>query len=358
MDNLIPFFMKAIQKEDIHRPPFWLMRQAGRYLPEYRDIRKQAGSFLNLCYTPEYATEVTLQPIERYDFDAAILFSDILVIPDALGISVTFKEGVGPVLPHIPEDSLSDYANKLKRISLQKDVLDQTLSPVYKTVENVRCTLPKDKALIGFCGAPWTVLLYILEEKPSKGCERTRGLFYTHPEIVQTYTDALIEASVHYLSQQIESGANVIQIFDSWAVHVPATLFETFIQKPLYTLCKRLKKKYPHIPIILFPRGLNQEQLKRLVFERNSCFDVLSLDYTLDMTWAHNTLQDHICLQGNMDPAVLLSTPEKVKEEVLRLLSLMMQKPGYIFNLGHGILPQVPLKNVEILCHTIQNWHK
>lgn len=347
---------KTFNKEKIDRPPMWLMRQAGRYLPEYREIRKSTSSFLDMCYTPEKAAEVTLQPLRRYNFDVAILFSDILVIPHALGMKVEFIAGTGPVLGRPSEEELKIFSEKCQHYSNNAEHLDQILNPIYETVRRVKQELREDQALMGFCGAPWTVLLYMLDEKPSKGSDRTREIAYKTPELFDTLMESLVEASAHYLCSQIEAGADALQIFDSWALQVPHTLYDRAVKQPLYRLCEKVKEKHPNIPIILFPRGLSEQKLIDLVKDNQGCFDGLSIDYTVDPKWAADMLQDHIVVQGNLDPTVMLSTPEVIKEETEKLLTIMTQKPGYIFNFGHGILPHVPVEHVAVLAETVQSW--
>ena len=347
---------KALKMETNDRPPLWLMRQAGRYLPEYRELRASVPSFLELCYSPELAAEVTLQPMKRFNFDVAILFSDILVIPDALDVDVQFKKNEGPVLSKPKDEELESFANRLDILSKDPEHLDETLGPIYQTVALVKQNLKPSQALMGFCGAPWTVLLYMLDEKPSKGSERTRALAYARPGLFEKMINALVEASAHYLCEQIDAGADAIQIFDSWALQVPHTLYKQAVENPLFALCKKVKAKHPNTPIILFPRGLSEEKLKELVKNNKGYFDGLSLDYTVDPAWAAEHLQPHICLQGNLDPTIMLSTPERIVAETEKLLEIMTKKPGYIFNFGHGILPSVPVEHVEVLAKTVQNW--
>ena len=349
--------IKSLNREFVERPPLWLMRQAGRYLPEYKKIRKEAGSFLNLCYNPELAKEVTLQPIKRFNFDAAILFSDILVIPNALGVDVTFVEGDGPVLEKLPiQKGRKALEEAILNLENNRYLVKEKLATVWKTVAKVKGDLKDDKALLGFCGAPWTVALYLLDNKPSKQSEVTRSMAYKYPDLFDKLMDILVESSAEYLCGQIKSGADALQIFDSWASQIPDTLYERALKQPTLKLCKLVKKEYPKTPIILFPRGLSEKKLIDLADNAKGLFEGLSLDYTVDMTWACEYLQNKVCLQGNLDPAIMLTTPENIEKETLKILEVTTKKPGYIFNFGHGILPNVPIENVEALTKVVQNW--
>lgn len=350
--------VKTLNKEHSPKVPMWLMRQAGRYLPEYRELRKQAGSFLDLCYNPELATEVTLQPIRRYDFNVAILFSDILVIPHALGLDLKFVQGEGPVLKKLNTSSKEALLSDIETLENKINDVETFLSPIFETVKGVKKELDDEKSLMGFCGAPWTVALYMLDNKPSKASDVTRTVAYLYPDLFDRLMDVLVESSFNYLSKQIESGADAVQIFDSWASQIPDALFEKALLKPTFKLCKKLKEKHPKTPIVLFPRGLSESKLLRLVHEGEGLFEGLSLDYTVDMAWACEHLQDKVCLQGNLDPVVMLSNPETIIKEAEKILKIATKKPGYIFNFGHGILPSVPPENVAALAEFVQNWEK
>lgn len=325
-------------------PPVWVMRQAGRYLPEYQATRKQAGSFLDLCYTPQLACEVTLQPINRFDFDAAIIFSDILVIPQALGIELDFKEGVGPVLDIMQNidnvEDLSPDTNKLQ--------------PVYEAIRLTRVKLPEDKALIGFCGAPWTLAQYMLDAKPSKDNLNTRRLAYESPQKFEEFLNVITQACVQHLGAQIEAGCDAVQIFDSWAANVPAELFESCVLIPLTSICRNLKVLYPHVPIIVFPKGLKERQLQALA-AHTSEFAALGLDHGQDLTWASANLPENLVFQGNLDPAVLLTNPATVREQTLKMLRRIPRERPHIANLGHGITPATPVENVQAFIDTIRN---
>lgn len=341
-------FLKALYREEVDRPPFWMMRQAGRSLPEYRELRLKAGGFLDLCYNPAFGAEVTLQPLKRFGMDAAILFSDILVIPHALGQDLTFQAGEGPKLPPISVEDIPKLRENL-------DNIHETLNPIYETVRRVKEGLTEEQTLIGFCGAPWTVSTYMIEGGGSKNYAKTTSFSIKHAEEYDELMDLLIEASIRYLSKQIEAGAEAIQIFDSWAaVHSPEQ-FTRCVLKPLLKMAKRLKEIHPDTPIILFPRGIHPHQLE-LFAAHNANFEALGLDTTIDMNWASEKLQDKVCIQGNLDPNLLLTTPDVVKEKVTNLLEIGHKKPGFVFNLGHGVLPETPMENLESLVKTIKDF--
>lgn len=338
-----------------HTPAMWLMRQAGRYLPEYRELRKEAGSFLDLCYNPLMAKEVTLQPIRRFGFDAAILFSDILVIPHSLGMDVQFVAGEGPLLDRLNVNNKADLEKRLNTLEAKVASAAAFLKPVCETVRLTRKELDNDKTLIGFCGAPWTVSLYMIDKHPSKSSEETRKLAFMYPELYQKLLNVLVDSSFEYLSAQVESGADVLQIFDSWASQVPDTLFEMAIEKPLLSLCAKLKEKHPDVPIILFPRGLSESKLIRLASQAKGLFEGMGLDYSVDMQWAVDYLSDKVVLQGNLDPTVMLSTPDQIEKETVKVLKVAAQaKGGYIFNFGHGIIKETPIAHVEKLVEVVR----
>lgn len=339
---------RALRREKVERPPVWLMRQAGRYLPEYLETRKHAGGFLDLCYNPTLATEVTLQPIRRFGFDASILFSDILVLPHAMGMEVWFEAGEGPKLT--PLQTAADVA-KLEKADIHKH-----LSPVYETVDRLKTALPAETTLIGFCGAPWTVATYMLEGGGSKDFKTAKTWLYKDPDTFQRLMDILVQRSADYLIAQIDAGAEVVQVFDSWAGVMSPACFEIAILEPLLALSKKVRTARPNTPIILFPRGLHPHQLEHLVAKGKGLFDGLGLDTTQDMQWANQTLQPHIAIQGNLDPISLYAPAQTVQKKVHHLLETCGHTPGYIFNLGHGITPQTPIENVELLVKTIQNF--
>lgn len=332
----LPKLLRVLGGEVITPPPVWLMRQAGRYLPEYQAVREKAGSFLNLCFTPDLATEVTLQPIRRFGLDAAILFSDILVIPLALGQQVEFVNGEGPVLgPPVT-------AEGIKALSTER-VLD-VLAPIMQTVRQTRQSLPAEVPLIGFAGGPWTVATYMIEGGSSRTFPRTLALIEEAPAVMDQLMGLLVPATVAYLCAQIEAGAQVLQIFESWAAIAPEAWRPRWLYEPLRRIMTQLRRRHPHIPVIGFPRGLQRPDW--YPFLSASGVDALSLDPTADMEWAAQHLPCPV--QGNLDPQRLVDGGEPLRQEVKRLKALMGQRP-YIFNLGHGIVPQTPPHHVTEL---------
>ncbi|MGI9491299.1 MAG: uroporphyrinogen decarboxylase, partial [Geminicoccaceae bacterium] len=302
------------------------MRQAGRYLPEYREIRRQVSGFLELCYTPELAVEVTMQPIRRFGFDAAILFSDILVVPDALGCDVNFVEGEGPKLRTIRDEA--------SIAALNADSLHQHLAPVYETLRRLRESLPADTALIGFAGAPWTVTSYMVEGGGSKEFQETRTFARRDPEAFSALIDLVTEATADYLKAQVEAGAQALQLFDSWAGVLPPDQFHRWCTRPIEKIVSTVKDAYPNIPIIAFPRGAG---VLYEHFAQRIPVDGISLDTTVPVDWASQALSK-VCLQGNLDPIALLSGGEDMLNNAEHLLKTMAGRP-FVFNLGHGVLP-------------------
>jgi uroporphyrinogen decarboxylase len=323
--------------EGIRPPPIWLMRQAGRYLPEYRAIRSKASSFLDFCYTPAAAAEATLQPIRRFHFDAAILFSDILVVPHAMGQKISFESGEGPRLEPIaePED--------LSRLDEIFDV--KRLSPVFETIERVKGDLPANVALIGFCGAPWTVASYMIAGQGTNDQSPARLFAFRRPEAFGRLIERLVEASTQYLLGQIEAGVEVVQIFDSWAGLLPPLEFEKWVVAPVRAIIARLRTKCPNIPVIAFIRNAGGH-LPRLSEELGA--QCLGLDTSVDPRWAIAETKKDVALQGNLDPLALLAGGAALEREIDAIMQAFEGK-AHIFNLGHGILPQTPIEHVERL---------
>lgn len=319
-------------------PPLWLMRQAGRYLPEYREVRGRAGSFLNLCYTPELAAEVTLQPIRRFGFDAAILFSDILVVPDALGQGVRFVEGEGPVLDPITCD---------KEIAgLRLEATREKYARVSETVARVRAGLPEETALIGFCGAPWTVATYMVEGKGSKDQAAARLWAYRDPTGFGKLIDVLVEASIDYLCQQVAAGAEALQIFDTWAASLPDDELERWVVSPTLRIVAGVRDRYPAVPIIGFPRGAAASAVRYVVATGVSGF---SCDTAVPLSEMSSLGEALGCvMQGNLDPLLLVSGGPAMKRRVEEILEHMNGR-RFVFNLGHGIVPQTPPEHVAQL---------
>jgi len=308
------------------RPPIWLMRQAGRYLPEYRALRQQAGSFLELCYTPDLATEITLQPVRRFGLDAAILFSDILVVADALGCPVAFVEGRGPQLQPVR------HRAALARLDLTR--LKAHLAPVYETVRRVRAALPASTALIGFAGAPWTVAAYMVEGEGSKEFYAARAFARSDPDGFGGLIELLCDATTAHLLAQIEAGAQIVQLFDSWAGVLPEPEFVRWCQVPAARIVAALKQAHPEVPVIAFPRGAG-------VLYRSYAaavpVDGISLDTTVPLAWARRELAG-VCLQGNLDPVALLAGDAVWRAEAGRIIQALAGR-RFVFNLGHGVLP-------------------
>jgi uroporphyrinogen decarboxylase len=322
-------------------PPVWLMRQAGRYLPEYRALRKQAKSFLDFCFTPDLAVEATLQPLRRFAFDAAILFSDILVIPHALGQHVSFEEGEGPRLK--PVHSVGDIDR------LSAGALKERLAPVFESLRRLRRELPPRVALIGFAGAPWTVAAYMVEGRGGTGFETAKKMARGEPTLFGRLIDLLVEQTIVYLSAQIEAGAEVIQIFDSWAGDLDEEQRRRWSLGPLTRIVSALQAAHPQIPVILFPRGAGDSYAG---YAQIPCLSGLSLDSQVDLGWAARTLQSQVALQGNLDPELLVAGGPSMRQAMQRILEGLGQGP-LIFNLGHGILPQTPLEHVAELVELV-----
>ena len=318
------------------------MRQAGRYLPEYRALRAQAPSFLDFCFTPDLAVEATLQPIRRFGFDGAIMFSDILVIPHALGQTVRFAEGHGPLLE--PIRTAADMAR------LSAAGLRDRLAPVFETLRRLSVALPAETTLIGFAGAPWTVASYMIEGAGGSDFVNAKRMAYGEPELFAGLIDLLVESTVDYLTAQVEAGAEVLQLFDSWSGALAEPERRSWSLEPLIRITQRLKALHPEIPVILFPRGVG---LLYGDFARTSGAAGLSLDSSLPLDWAAAELQPHLAVQGNLDPILLLTGGAALEREVKRILDGLGQG-RFIFNLGHGILPETPIDHVERLLELVR----
>jgi uroporphyrinogen decarboxylase len=328
-------FLAALAGERQPRPPIWLMRQAGRYLPEYREIRGRAASFLDFCYTPASTVEATLQPIRRFGFDAAILFSDILVLPDALGQSVSFETGEGPRL-----DPIKDAEGFLR---LRPEPDWEKLAPAFETLDRLKTALPDEVALIGFCGAPWTVASYMIAGRGTPDQAPARLFAYRHPKLFAALIDRLVDASAGYLVRQIEAGAEAVQIFDSWAGVLPPAEFERWCVEPIAALVAKVKAKAPHAPIIAFPRGAATELGK---FAGMKGVAAIGLDTAVEPAAALAALPDGVALQGNLDPLALVAGGAALDEGIDRVLAGFGSR-AHVFNLGHGILPETPIAHVE-----------
>ena len=335
-------FLSALSGNAVSPPPVWLMRQAGRYLPEYREIRSKVGSFLDLCLNPELAAEVTLQPIRRFGFDAAIVFSDILIIPYALGQKVEFVEGEGPRLEPIGN------AEALNRLDARP--AEARLSPVYETIDRVVTVLDGKVPLIGFCGAPYTVATYMVGGGASKDQAETRLWAYREPKEFGRLIDLLVETSARYLLGQVKAGASALQIFDSWAGSLPEDEFMRWCIAPTKALVDRVRAEAPDVPIIGFPRGCGP--LSRRYAEETH-IDAIGCDQGLPLDWIKTHLQDLVTVQGNLDPVLLLAGGRRLDERVREILSALSPRP-FVFNLGHGILPETPIAHVERLLSLVR----
>ena len=329
--------LRVLAGEVLTPPPIWLMRQAGRYLPEYRAVRATVGGFLELCYTPDPAAEVTLQPIRRFGFDAAILFSDILVVPDALGQKVEFVEGEGPRLDPIRSE------RELAR--LQRNATRTKFARVFETVAKVREALPHETALFGFCGAPWTVATYMVEGQKSPDQAQARLWGYRDPQGFQRLIDLLADVSVDYLSGQIEAGADVVQIFDTWAGSLPEDQLRRWVIDPTKRMVSGLKERHPGVPIIGFPRGIGAQTAS---FAAETGVDGVSCDTATPLGFMQRELGKGTVVQGNLDPLLLVTGGRPLEQRVGEIMAAFADKP-FIFNLGHGIVPETPLENVARL---------
>jgi uroporphyrinogen decarboxylase len=320
------------------------MRQAGRYLPEYRAVRATTSSFFDLAYTPEKALEVTLQPVRRFGLDAAIIFSDILVIPDALGQKVWFEEGEGPKL-----EALTDAAQFGQ---LSRARLSDHLAPVYRAITLTRAELPQDIALLGFAGAPFTLACYMIEGGSSRDFAKVKAWAYRHPESFGLLIDLLVEAIVDHLANQVDAGADAVQLFDSWAGVLPEEQLFGWSLEPMVRIAHGLKARHPKVPIIAFPRAVGPAAL---MYRRPDAFAALSIDTGIGAHWAAKELQPQICLQGNLDPMMLVVGGPALEREATRILN-KLGHGSFVFNLGHGVVPQTPPEHVAQLVEIVRNW--
>jgi uroporphyrinogen decarboxylase len=326
--------------ERLDPPPMWMMRQAGRYLPEYRELRTEKGSFLDLVYDSDAAAEITLQPLERFDLDAAILFSDILIVPFAIGQNLTFVAGEGPRLsPPLASASIDDLTPYSGR-----------LDPIYETVAKVKARLPDRVTLIGFAGAPWTVATYMVAGQGSREQAETRRLAYADRERFQAIIDRIEEVTFDYLSKQVEAGAEALQLFDSWAGSLAPSEFEQWVIAPTARLVARLRDRHPDVPIIGFPKGAGG---KLPAYARETGVTAVGLDETVDPVWAASALPDGLPVQGNLDPLALIAGGESLERAVRRILDALSARP-HIFNLGHGIQQDTPVAHVEQLLNLVK----
>jgi len=333
--------LRALRGEAVRPIPYWLMRQAGRYLPEYRALRERAGSFLDLCYTPALAAEATLQPIKRFGMDGAILFSDILLVPQALGQKLWFEPSGGPKLSALRNDS------DVEELNLDK--LDETLAPVYAAIRTIVATLPKKTTLLGFAGAPWTVATYMIEGGSSRDFSKILGWVERRDGRFDEIIAKLIEATARHLSAEIMAGVEAVQLFDTWAGIVPEDEFERLVIDPTRQIVERLKRDHPQVPVIGFPRGIGR-RYRRYFAETG--ITALSIDAGTSLDDAH-ALQSLGVVQGNLDPKILVAGGKDFEDAVHRILDRLGSGP-FVFNLGHGVVPETPPDHVARLGELIR----
>jgi len=334
-------FVDACLRKETPYTPIWMMRQAGRYLPEYMEVRAQAGNFLNLCHAPDLAAEVTLQPVRRFGMDAAILFSDILVVPNEMGMKLDFIKGEGPKFDE-PLKSEEDI-EALDMSAAEK------LTYVYETIEKVRAELADDKALIGFTGSPWTLSTYMIEGQGTKTYTLVKKIVYSDPYLMHVLLNKLTIVIIEYLSKQIEAGVNAVMVFDSWAAALEEDKYFEFSWDYMVRIADAIKEKYPHIPVMLFPKGI-----AGFLDKIYGNFDVFGVDWSTPMELAKEKLGDKYVLQGNMEPTRLYSK-EATDEGIDKILNVMGNQAGHIFNLGHGMLPDFDPEMAQYLVTEVQN---
>jgi uroporphyrinogen decarboxylase len=322
--------------------PVWLMRQAGRYLPEYRALRAQKGGFLNLVEDSEAAAEITLQPIRRFGFDGAILFSDILIVPYAMGQNLEFLVGEGPHLsPPLLDRALEDLR-----------AVPERFAPIYETVRRVRAALGADRTLLGFAGSPWTVATYMVAGEGSRDQHATRALAYRDPSTFQAIIDAIGDVTLDYLAGQIAAGAEAVQLFDSWSGSLAPTEFERWVIAPTARLAAALRHRFPQVPVIGFPKGAGA---KLGAYARETGVSAIGLDETIDPVWAHRELPEGMPVQGNFDPLLLEAGGPMIEVRALAILNALAGRP-HVFNLGHGIGQHTPIEHVEQLLGVVRSW--
>jgi len=335
--------LRALAGETLQTPPIWMMRQAGRYLPEYRATRAEAGDFLSLCYNSDLAAEVTLQPIRRYGFDAAILFADILLLPQALGADLWFETGEGPRLSTITRE---EEFTTLKGI----DDIHDTLAPIYETVRILSRELPKETTLIGFAGAPWTVATYMIAGRGTPDQGPAHALKAENRALFEKIIDRLTRSTVEYLAQQIEAGAEVVKLFDSWAGSLEGQDFHDFALTPAKQIIAALKSRYPDVPIIAFPREAGNNYIG---FAKATGADCVAVDNSVSPEWVAEHVQIHGCVQGNLKSSHMVSGGQALIDETRHIVAALSKGP-HIFNLGHGITPDADPENVQIMIDTVR----
>ena len=336
--------LRALAGETLPTPPIWMMRQAGRYLPEYRATRAQAGDFLSLCYNSELAAEVTLQPIRRFGFDAAILFADILLLPQALGADLWFETGEGP--------RLSTISSMAEVLALKpRAAIHETLAPIYETVRILARELPRETTLIGFAGAPWTVATYMIAGRGTKDQGPAHALKAADRATFSALIDVITEATIDYLSAQVQAGAEVVKLFDSWAGSLKGQDFTDFAVKPTARIIAALKAKHPGLPVIAFPREAGAGYIG---FAQATGADCVAIDNSVSPEWAAENVQPGGCVQGNLSPTHMVTGGQALIDAVLRVKTAFQSGP-HIFNLGHGITPDADPENVALMVETLRN---
>ena len=336
--------LRALAGERQETPPIWMMRQAGRYLPEYRATRAEAGDFLSLCYNSDLAAEVTLQPIRRYGFDAAILFADILLLPQALGVDLWFETGEGPRM------STTTTADELAGLRATADI-HETLNPIYETVRILSRELPRETTLIGFAGAPWTVATYMIAGRGTKDQGPAHALKAENRAVFEGILERLTEATIEYLSKQIEAGAEVVKLFDSWAGSLKGDDFVKYALNPAAKITQALKQRHPGIPVIAFPREAGEGYVG---FAKVTGADCIAIDNSVSAEWVAQNVQPDSCVQGNLASSHMVTGGDDLIIETKRIVNALKGGP-HIFNLGHGITPDANPDNVQIMINTVRN---
>jgi uroporphyrinogen decarboxylase len=334
--------LRTLRGENCSQRPIWLMRQAGRYLPEYRALRAEKGGFLELVYDSDAAAKVTLQPIERFGLDGAILFSDILIVPHAMGQQLRFLAGEGPVLsPRLVDASLE---------SLQ--AVPERLAPIYETVARVRARLGPERTLLGFAGSPWTIATYMVAGEGSRDQYQARAMAYRDRYAFQAIIDAIVEVTVEYLAGQVLAGAEAVQLFDSWAGSLAPAEFDRWVIAPGSRIVTALKMRFPDLPVIGFPKGAGE---KLPAYAAGTAVDAIGIDETVDPCWAADALPQGLAVQGNLDPLLLLAGGDELERQTNRILDCFASRP-HVFNLGHGIDKDTPIGHVEQLLSLVRAW--
>ena len=336
--------LDTLRGQNASERPIWLMRQAGRYLPEYRALRAQKGGFLALVYDSDAAAEITLQPIRRFGFDGAILFSDILIVPYAMGQDLEFLAGEGPRMsPRLVDSSLSALS-----------AVPERLTPIYETVAKVKAALGPSRTMLGFAGSPWTIATYMVAGEGSRDQHDTRAMAYADRAGFQAIIDAIVAVTVDYLVGQIAAGAEAVQLFDSWAGSLAPAEFERWVIAPNAAIVAALKKRCPQVPVIGFPKGAGE---KLAAYVRETGVDAVALDETIDPLWAAKTLPQGLPVQGNLDPLLLLAGGAELETQARRVLDAFADRP-HVFNLGHGIGQHTPIEHVEQLLAVVRGWRR